>query len=114
MLERYKDCSVIVEGKRDAAALRTLGLQRVYILNEHQGALRERIERIATRLTSKEPVCVLTDNDAEGRKLIAQILPILHELGIPTDQAFRRAVHKAGLSHIEGLATFLKNSTNLF
>ncbi len=99
---------LIVEGKRDASALQALGFSSVFILNEHSGSLIERVERIASSFNKEKEVCLLFDNDTAGRYLIAQAAPILHELGIHINQTLRRTLIQAGLSHVEGLTTFLK------
>ena len=108
-IERYQNTPLIVEGAKDKTALHALGFSRVFILNEHRGSLRERVERIAASLFKKEKVCILTDTDKRGRKLTACIAPILHELGFPTDKTLKKELRKAGVSHVEGLYKFLKD-----
>lgn len=101
---------MLVEGVRDAAALHALGFSRVFVLNKHQGSLRERVERICAALSSQheQELCLLFDNDAEGRKLIALCAPIVRELGVRINQSLRREFIKAGVSHVEGIATFMR------
>lgn len=108
-LERASQTAVLVEGKNDASALRALGFQHVFILNEHQGSLRERVERICDAFDGDKEICLFFDNDAEGRKLIALCAPIVRELGFRLNQRLRRSLIAAGISHVEGLATFLTN-----
>ena len=109
VLEQYQKHALLVEGKRDAQAMNAFGFSRVFILNVHRGSLRERVERIAASLHKKEDLCLLFDNDAAGRRLIAQCAPILRELGFRIDQTLRRELINAGLSHIEGVSTFVEH-----
>ena|SRR3989344_5674126 len=106
--EQYKDKLIIVEGKKDVAALKALGFK--FIAQIHHGtSLRERTEEIISLSKNKE-ICVLMDRDKEGRKLSYQINQILQEHGIKIDKSLRRLLNKNGISHIEGLYNFIENN----
>jgi len=108
-IEKYKDYVIIVEGKKDASALKALGFERVYEIHATSLSLRERTEQIASELNKKDKVCILMDFDKKGKKLYSTIKPIFQELGVKLDSSFRGLLIRARVSHIEGLNTFIKN-----
>ena len=93
----------IVEGKQDAAALRTLGITNVRTLNR---ALYAIVEAVAAR----DHTCiVLTDLDAEGRKLYTRIASELRANGVAVDDTIRRFLFKnTELRQIEGFPRYLE------
>ena len=94
---------IIVEGKKDKAALVALGCRKVYTL-EHL-AVFEVVEAIPVR-----EVVILTDLDREGKKLDSVLKKGCDKLGIAVDDSLRLLLMKAKVSHIEGLRTFLTNA----
>jgi len=106
-IEKYKSYVIIVEGKKDLEALKLAGFEKVYTIHKTSTPLRERVEQIAENLEKKDKVCILTDLDKRGKKLYIHIKPIFQELGIKIDSNLRRILVKAGLSHIEGINSFL-------
>lgn len=108
-IEKYRSYVIVVEGKKDAASLKSLGFERVYELHKNSIPLRERVEQIASELDKKDKVCILTDFDKEGKKIYLYVKPIFQELGVKLDSSFRGVLIKSGVSHIEGLAQFMKN-----
>ncbi|MEK6855475.1 MAG: toprim domain-containing protein [Nanoarchaeota archaeon] len=109
-LEKYKEYVILVEGKKDVFALKSLGFEKVYAIHMTSVSLRERIEEISKTIGKKDKVCILTDLDRKGRKLYELIKPILQELGVKTDSSLRGLLLKARLSHIEGIEKFLKKA----
>lgn len=96
---------IIVEGKKDEAALRNLGLQNIVTLTK---PLFEIVEDVAR--TSKT-VVILTDLDAKGKELFGKLSKDFQRNGVKVDTAFRRFLLKnTPLRHIEGLATYAANS----
>lgn len=106
-IEKYKSYVIIVEGKKDFEALKSSGFQKVYPIHKTSTPLRERVEQIAEKIEKKDKVCILTDLDKRGKKLYVYIKPIFQELGVKIDSNLRRILVKAGLSHIEGISSFL-------
>ena len=106
-IEKYLDYIIIVEGKKDVSALKFLGFSKVYQLHIIGIPLRERISQIASQLTKKDKVCILTDLDKKGNQLYKFSKPIFQEHGINLDSSLRSLLIKSRISHIEGLATFL-------
>ena len=108
-LGEYIDEVVIVEGKKDAAALAMLGFKRVYTIHETSVPIRERAVNIASQLGKNDKVCILTDFDKKGKQLYFLLKSTLQELGVKIDGSLRAILGKAGISHIEGLYTFIMN-----
>ncbi len=105
-LERARKKLVLVEGVKDKRALEALGFSHVVPLKNRP--LFEIIESVEER-----EVLILTDLDPEGRKLFSSLSRGLKKRGVKVDNKLRLALMKAGLSHIEGLATFLKNQKRI-
>jgi len=106
-VEKFKGYIILVEGKKDVHALKSLGFEKVYEIHKTSVSLRERIEEICSNIERKERVCILTDLDKKGKKLYMIIKPILQEHGVRLDSTLRGILIKSNLSHIEGLATFM-------
>ncbi|MBU0466122.1 MAG: toprim domain-containing protein [Nanoarchaeota archaeon] len=110
-VEKFKDYVILVEGKKDVAALKNAGFDRVYAIHVTGVGLRERIEQIAEGIEDRKRtrVCILTDLDKQGKKLYMLIKPILIELGVKVDSTLRGLLLKARLSHMEGFEKFMGN-----
>jgi 5S rRNA maturation endonuclease (ribonuclease M5) len=98
--------AVLVEGKRDATALRGLGYSgpvfTVSVLTSSTVA-RERLRKQVTKMI------VLTDLDSEGRRLASRYIKFLSQEGIAASLAQRRRLSKASRGvflHIENLRRF--------
>lgn len=98
--------AVLVEGKRDAAALRGLGyagpLFTVSILTS-TAAAREKLRREVSTMV------ILTDLDGEGRRLASRYVKFLSHEGVNASLAQRRRLSKASrgvFMHIENLRRF--------
>jgi len=93
---------IIVEGKKDKAALENLGIKNIITINKPLFAIVEEISAIA-----KECI-ILTDLDEEGRKLYAYLKRNLPRNGVKVDVVFREFLFKkTKLTHIEGLQKYL-------
>lgn len=108
-VDRFRSYIILVEGKKDVAALKNAGFDRVYAIHVNGVGLRERIEHIASLIEDKrkERVCILTDLDKQGKKMYMLIKPILQELGVKVDSTLRGLLIKAQLSHMEGFEKFM-------
>ncbi len=112
-IEKFKDYIMIVEGKKDVNALKSLGFQKVYALHIPSIPIRERVEQIMLLINKKEKICILTDLDKKGRQLYEKLKPIFQELGAHLDSSFRGILIKTKLSHIEGLFRFMEKIESL-
>ena len=101
-LEKAKDMLVIVEGKKDKAALETLGFKNIFIINEAGKSLYEKIEEIEEQ-AGKKKICILTDFDKKGKKLYLLLKSELSKRKVKLDNSFREILLKENISHIEGL-----------
>jgi 5S rRNA maturation endonuclease (ribonuclease M5) len=93
---------IIVEGKNDKAALEHFNITKIFMLSKT--ALFEVVEMVASR--SKKCI-ILTDLDAEGRKLYGRLKKDLNSFGVKLDDSFRDFLRdKTKLRHIEGLISY--------
>ncbi len=112
-IERYKDYAIIVEGKKDIAAMNHLGFYRVYALHKTGVSLREGVEEMVGFFDKKDKVCILTDFDRRGKQLYMKVKEILQELGVRLDSSLRGILIKARVSHIEGFDKFIEKVDNI-
>ena len=91
--------TILVEGKKDQIALNNLGINNIITLK--QKPIYKVVEEISEN--SKE-VIILTDLDAEGRKLYSKLKYGLQKHGIKIDNKFREFLFKKiKISQIEGI-----------
>lgn len=94
---------VIVEGKKDRAALQKLGVNNIMELNKKP--LFQIVEDIAN---SNEECIILTDLDKKGRELFGKLSSDLQERGLRVNNEFRDFLFRhTRLSQIEGVTTYL-------
>ena len=98
--------AVLVEGKRDEAALRALGyagpIFTVAILTSSLAA-RQKLRREVSKMM------ILTDLDTEGRRLASRYVKFLSHEGVAASLAQRKRLSEASRGtflHIENLARF--------
>lgn len=104
----YLDYTFIVEGKKDVSALNHLGFTKVYPIHQTGVPLLERVRELSEQIGRKERVCILTDLDKKGKKLYMLLKPMFQEQGMKLDSTMRGILLKAGISHIEGLTSFME------
>ncbi len=99
---------IIVEGKKDKAALNNLGVKdSIFILNGKD--IWNRLEEIANNNQEKH-ILILTDFDKEGKKLYGKITKDLERLGMKINKKYREFFQKrTKISQIEGLDTYMAN-----
>lgn len=96
---------ILVEGKKDKAALEHFGITNVKTL--YKKSLFHIIEDIAEQY---DEVILLTDLDKEGKLLYGKLSRELQHKGIKIDTTFREFLQKnTKLSHIEGLVKYCQN-----
>ena len=108
-IAKYMNYAIIVEGKKDVGALKSLGFKKVYAIHETSVPIKERLLQLSQQIDKKEKVCILTDFDKKGKQLYMLIKQILQELGVRTDSTLRGLLLKANVSHIEGLYSLFKH-----
>lgn len=103
MLEKISGnkVAVIVEGKKDKAALEKIGIHNnIFVLNTKP--LFVVAEEIAE---SYGEAAILTDLDGEGKKLYGKLNTLLQRLGVKVDNRLRNFLFKnTKLRQIEGIA----------
>ena len=101
---KNSDILIIVEGKKDKAALQKLGINNLIELNKKP--LFQIVEEIAD---SNEECIILTDLDREGKQLYSKLNSDLQKHGVKVNNKFREFLFKhTKLRQIEGIATYLE------
>ena len=98
----------IVEGRKDADSLNALGFERVYTINQIGVSLREIIEKIVNDISRKDKVCILTDFDKKGKQLYKIIKKEMASMNVRIDSSLRKVLLIMGVSHVEGLDSFVE------
>lgn len=100
---KNQEMLIIVEGKKDKAALLALGIENTFSLD--RWPLYKVIEHVAK--IAKDCV-ILTDLDAEGKKIYGVLNSGLQDHGVRIDNTFREFLFKhTSLRQIEGMDTFV-------
>ncbi len=85
-----RNSAIIVEGKKDRAALENLGVcNSIFVLNKRP--LFEIAETIAGQFND---AVILTDLDSEGKKLYGKLNTFLQQLGVRVDTRIREFLFK--------------------
>ena len=98
LLEKLRDFEgvYLVEGKKDAEALKKIGLDEVIIING------KKLEDVVEEVKSKaSEVVILTDFDEEGRKKASKLIKLLVKNKIKVNKRLRREFRKLGIIKIE-------------
>jgi uroporphyrinogen-III synthase len=85
-LEKIRNCAIIVEGKKDAAALEACGIDNVYVF----GQIGRTCERIKER--GHEKVAILTDMDRAGEKKLLFATDAAIAAGLSVEVGARKAL----------------------
>lgn len=105
-LQKINDSTklIIVEGQKDGHALRSCGIKNeIVVLNKKP--LYAVVESVAEKTNE---VVILTDFDTTGKELYGRLKKALVAHGVQVDITFREFLHKTGLSHVEGLKTYVQ------
>jgi len=97
MLEKIKNKTILVEGKKDKSTLEALGCKKVITLKGRP------LFKVIEDLKCKE-ICILTDLDNEGKRLYHKLQTLCTKNGIKVDNSFRNYLFKeTKIRQIEGL-----------
>ncbi|MBU0530520.1 MAG: toprim domain-containing protein, partial [Nanoarchaeota archaeon] len=103
LVEELKTHLILVEGKRDVRALKSLGIEKIIAING-----RSPIDVVGNVFKySKHPnlkessVVILTDFDHEGKELALKFNKIFQRYHVKTNSRLRNALMKFGKSQIE-------------
>jgi len=103
---RQSGILVIVEGKKDKAALEKFSIKNIMQLSKKP--IFEIIEHISNN--NKECI-ILTDLDKKGKELYGKLNSGLQQRGVKIDDSFRNFLFKnTKLRQIEGLETYAANN----
>ena len=106
-IEKIKDSNtlIIVEGKKDRAALQKLGLNNIIELSKKP--LFQVVEDVAN---SNDECIILTDLDKEGRQLYSKLNSNLQKNGVKVDNKFRKFLFRhTKLRQVEGICSYLES-----
>ncbi|MFP4523736.1 MAG: hypothetical protein ACLFO2_00265 [Candidatus Woesearchaeota archaeon] len=95
------DTCFVVEGRRDVAALKDVGVANV---EEVDTNLYLFSERVAGRYGK---AVILTDLDAEGKRLYGKLRAYLSQHGVKVEDKPRDALWQTELRQVEGLGRYL-------
>jgi len=109
--QQAKEHLIIVEGKKDLASLKQLGFKHIFVIHETSHSIYEKIEEIEQK-AGKRKICILTDFDKRGKKLYLLLKSELSKRKVRLDNTFRGVLLKQNISHIEGLASFMRHEKN--
>lgn len=105
LLNSKKDCIVVVEGKRDSAALRKLGFSgKICEFHSFKG-----LTRFADSMGVHKRLILLLDLDRKGRYLTSKIISQL-EHRTKLDLTFKKklaTITRGKIRHIEDLTTYV-------
>src|SRR3989338_5489130 len=105
-IDRIKNSNllIIVEGKKDRAALEHFGITNTIELSKKP--LFQIIEDVAAK---NKDCIILTDLDAKGRELYVKLSRGLSHLGVKIDDSFRNFLRReTQLRQIEGLWSYVE------
>lgn len=106
LIEKIKDSGilVIVEGKKDMAALKKLGITNIMELSKKP--LFQVVEEVSG---SNKECIILTDLDSKGREIYGKLNSDLQKNGVKVDNRLREFLFKSTrLRQIEGLSGYLE------
>ena len=105
-LEKIKNSNllVIVEGKKDRAALEHFGITNIIELSKKP------LFKVIEDISLKNKKCIiLTDLDKKGKELYGKLNHGLQQNGIIIDNSFRNFLYKnTDLRQIEGLVSYME------
>jgi 5S rRNA maturation endonuclease (ribonuclease M5) len=114
-VKELEDKLVIVEGKRDGIALKTLGVKNIVLFNGRPLAelalhVSKSLASSAdlTRKSGKKEVVILTDFDSEGKGLAARLNYLLRKHKVMVNSRLRRKFMQFGKTRIEDLKESFK------
>jgi 5S rRNA maturation endonuclease (ribonuclease M5) len=118
ILKELEDCLLVVEGKRDAKSLKTLGLKNIVIINrrplvsvadevaglaDHKAPQGKTIGQEGLYRGNHSDIIILTDFDREGRRMDARLSSLLRARCVHPNQRLRLRVMKFGFNKIEDI-----------
>jgi len=99
-LDKLKGCILIVEGKKDEKALKSLGLKNIIKISGKP--LIRVVDEIEKSKRNKD-VIILTDFDSKGRRIAARLRYLLQRYRIHPNSRLRSEVMKLGWNKIEDM-----------
>ena len=80
----HSEKAIVVEGNKDKAALRALGIKnKIFTINKPLFAVAEEIAE------SNKDIVILTDLDKKGKELYGKLSTLLQRLGVRIDSQYR-------------------------
>jgi 5S rRNA maturation endonuclease (ribonuclease M5) len=109
LLDSLRDVYIIVEGKRDKEALKTLGVAHVFDISGKS------LENFVKSLKKDKKYVILTDFDKEGKEKNKDICKILEKNKFKLNLRLRYVVKRSfGVQKIEELIKFSKSKEDIY
>jgi len=109
LLDSLREATVIVEGKRDKEALKSLGLGNIFDISSRP------LDVFIRLLDRKKKCVVLTDFDREGNKKNRIICNFLEKNGLTPNSRLRKLIKNSfGVTKIEELIKFSKLKEDVY
>jgi len=109
LLDVLRESSIIVEGKRDKIALRTLGVNNVFAISSRS------IDNFIKTLGKDKKYTILTDFDKEGEEKNKKICKILEKNKFKLDLRLRQRIKNSfRITKIEELIKFSKLKEDVY
>ena len=102
VVEHLKGKYVIVEGKKDEEALRSLGVENIVKIAQ------ENIHSIPFTLNSNKEIVILTDFDKAGRKLAVRANNVFKAHKLKVNPHLRKRFMSLGKTRVEDFRLFLR------
>jgi len=106
ILDELKDNILIVEGKKDFKALKSLGMRCIIAINSKP--LIEVVHRVLKLCDHRKEVIILTDFDEEGKRIAARLEFLLRRYRVHPNSRLRCKVMNLGINKIEDLKNWNK------
>jgi len=98
LVQESKRKPVVVEGKKDKAALEELGVHNVHPIS------RKPLFKFAEEIAKEhKEIILLLDIDREGRKIAHKLMENFTMMGLKVDRKFQREMKRLRISHVEGI-----------
>ncbi|HLC20128.1 MAG TPA: toprim domain-containing protein [Candidatus Nanoarchaeia archaeon] len=95
-----RDIPVVVEGKKDARALRSFGVKNIVEMDT--------CFKVVDRLENEKEVSILVDLDREGKKMYAKLNDAFSRRGVKVNNKLRHFLFReTKIRQIEGLGSLM-------
>lgn len=95
---------LVVEGKRDVEALKSIGVQGKFFLMSHGRGF----AGLLSEALGYSKVILLLDLDGEGNSLTRKVMIHLHDMKIKVDHSYRKAIGSVGKGRLRQIEELIR------